>query len=327
MDRIKVSIIIPIFNVEPYVERCLLSVYNQLYSNIEVILIDDCGTDNSISLAEQFIYDRNWNQARIIRHGQNQGLSASRNTGILNASGDYVYFLDSDDEISCDCIETLIKLAVKYQVDLVQGNYRAEPVGWCTINNMVGTYIPEYINNRQKLISIILERGTIPMMACFRLIKRQFILNHKLFFKEGIINEDEHWNFFLAKHLEAIAISKLPTYIYYKNNGSIVNGEKVNQLSYQSWKTIYNDWAENIGGIGKKAELRMLFSMVFNTYEETHCKDFDLLKSLNAIKGYKGSYFFLKLMHSLFTKEKISKNMYLKFVKLVFKIHKTILGV
>ena len=322
-----VSIIIPIYNVAPYIERCLLSVYNQTYTDLEVLLIDDCGSDNSITIAEKFIFDRQWKEARILVHEKNRGLSAARNTGIKHATGDYVYFLDSDDEITPDCMEVMVKLAVKYQVDLVQGNYKAIPEGWCTVNNLTRKAIPKFIDDRQKLISIILERNAIPMMAWNRLIKRSFILEHKLFFKEGIIHEDDHWNFYAAKYLRSIAISTLPTYIYYKNSGSIMNGEKGRERSYLSWKTIFTDWALNIGGFGKKAEIRMLFSMIYNTYDSIDCKDFELFKCLKPIIRCNWSFMFLKITHRLFKEGKISKSIHLTFVKAVFKMHKVLLGI
>ena len=94
----KVSIIIPIYNVAPYIKRCLQSVADQTYKDIECILIDDCGSDNSINLAKEFIYDYKGNILfTILHHEENKGLSAARNTGLRYAKGEYVYFLDSDD--------------------------------------------------------------------------------------------------------------------------------------------------------------------------------------------------------------------------------------
>ena len=98
-----VSIIVPIFNVAPYIMRCLQSIDSQTYRPIECILIDDCCTDNSIQLTEQFI--NQYNGAilfTIIRHQQKGGPSAARNTGLKKAIGEYIYFMDSDDAITPD---------------------------------------------------------------------------------------------------------------------------------------------------------------------------------------------------------------------------------
>ena len=107
-----VSIIVPIYNVADYIEKCLLSVLNQTYRNIEVVLVNDCTPDNSIEVVqiilEGYKADR---QIQILHHTINRGLSAARNTGIDAAKGEYIFFLDSDDWISEDCIERMLQLA------------------------------------------------------------------------------------------------------------------------------------------------------------------------------------------------------------------------
>jgi glycosyltransferase involved in cell wall biosynthesis len=101
----KVSIIIPVYNVEPYIERCLLSALNH------------CGQDNSIQIAKQILsIHPNGVKAQIFYHEKNEGLSVARNTGIKAATGEYLYFLDSDDEITLNCIEILTKESEGYDV-------------------------------------------------------------------------------------------------------------------------------------------------------------------------------------------------------------------
>ena len=120
----KVSIIIPVYNVAPYIQRCIESVQAQTYKDIECLLIDDCSTDESITIVEKIISEcKDSSCFSIIHHNTNQGLSAARNTGIIASTGEYIYFLDSDDSITSDCIELLVHLAVKYpEADYVQGN-------------------------------------------------------------------------------------------------------------------------------------------------------------------------------------------------------------
>jgi glycosyltransferase involved in cell wall biosynthesis len=125
MNTPKVPIIIPVYNFESYIERCLLSALNQTYQNIEIILVDDCGQDNSMSVARRVAENHpNGHKIIFLKHEQNRGLSATRNTGINAATGDYVYFFDSDDEITLDCIETLVKPLEKQKFNIVIGNYR-----------------------------------------------------------------------------------------------------------------------------------------------------------------------------------------------------------
>ena len=92
----KISIIIPIYNVAPYVERCLYSALNQSYEDIELVLVDDCGTDNSMNIVSEVVEKYVGNKKILLfKHEHNLGLSAARNTGIKNATGDYLLFLDS----------------------------------------------------------------------------------------------------------------------------------------------------------------------------------------------------------------------------------------
>ena len=118
----KVSIIIPVYNVELYILKCLESVAAQTMSEgVECILVDDCGKDNSVRIAEDFIRCYQGNiEFVLLHHEHNGGLSAARNTGVRAAKGEYVYFLDSDDEIMPNCMELLYSRVEKYgTVDLV----------------------------------------------------------------------------------------------------------------------------------------------------------------------------------------------------------------
>lgn len=94
----KVSIIFPVYNVAKYVEDSIISVLNQNYEDMEILVIDDCGTDNSIKIIKRIIAThRNGSKVKIIRQRQNSGLSEARNRGIREAKGDWITFVDSDD--------------------------------------------------------------------------------------------------------------------------------------------------------------------------------------------------------------------------------------
>ena len=215
-----VSIIIPVYNVSPYIERCLQSVINQTYTDIECILVDDCGSDNSIDLAQSFIDGYKGDISfTILHHTKNKGLSAARNTALRHAKGKYVYFLDSDDTITTDCIESLIAKALVYpDVDFVQGNILDERAsissyGW-------HAQLPEYCDNHEKLEKYIFFM--VVTSAWNKLLKTSFLIEHKLFFPEGIIHEDMYWIFFLTKHTKAVSFVNKGTYSYYINPNSII---------------------------------------------------------------------------------------------------------
>lgn len=215
----KVSIIIPVYNVAPYIQRCLDSVVAQTFQDIECILVDDCGTDNSVEVAQQYIDNYQGKiQFRFIHHNKNQGLSGARNTGIRMATGEWLYFLDSDDTLIPDSLTTLLALQEKHpDVDFVQGNLLDETG---KISHYGFYKIPEYCNNPSTLEKIMLEK--VITSAWNRLIKRSWLLEHNLFFPVGMIHEDMYWIYFLSKYVQAAAFSNIGTYTYYTNEGSIM---------------------------------------------------------------------------------------------------------
>lgn len=169
MEDLKVSCIIPVYNVAPYLVKCLDSVIGQTYENIEIILIDDGSTDNSYQICKQFA--DNDSRVRLI-HQENGGLSCARNTGIAQATGDYVLFIDSDDWVDKKIVEKLIENAKIHNADVVACKYLK------TKKN------DSLILNKRNKIKVFSSRDyvysmTKPMGAfCFawgRLIKRELI--------------------------------------------------------------------------------------------------------------------------------------------------------
>jgi len=226
MIIMKVSIIIPIYNVRQYLVRCLDSVCAQTFPPIECLLIDDCSSDNSIDIAELYLQKYCGNiHFRIIRHKENQGQGVARNTGIHAATGEYIFFLDSDDALMPDCIETLVKLAEKHpDADYVQGN--TVKGSGCLATHRFQREIPEYCNNPEELERITLFDTVTTVWN--RLVKRSFITNNSLYFPDGIANsEDQYWLYFMSKRVKAAAFTNKGTYFYYVNaNSSMTSHSK-----------------------------------------------------------------------------------------------------
>lgn len=115
----------PVYNVEQYVERALLSALNQTFESIEFIVVDDKGSDRSMDVVREVMATHpRGGDVRIIDHGVNQGTGATKNSAIAAASGEYIYFMDSDDEITPDCIELFYGKMMERPVDIVVGGYR-----------------------------------------------------------------------------------------------------------------------------------------------------------------------------------------------------------
>lgn len=120
MNKPLISIIVPVYNVETYLDQCIHSVLNQTYSNWELLLINDGSTDSSGSMCDD--YARRDGRIRVI-HMKNRGVSEARNTGLTLSKGEYITFLDSDDGIREDFLETCLTTAIQHEVDIVIGHF------------------------------------------------------------------------------------------------------------------------------------------------------------------------------------------------------------
>lgn len=120
-----VSILVPIYGVEHYIERCARSIFGQTYPNLEYVFVNDCTPDRSIEILRDVIrdYPEREGAVRIIDHEQNRGIAATRNTSISNALGQYICFVDSDDWLELDAIEKLVKKLMESGAEIVSGSY------------------------------------------------------------------------------------------------------------------------------------------------------------------------------------------------------------
>ena len=213
------SIIIPVYNVENYITKCLYSVLNQNISkDVEIILVDDCGTDNSMIIAKEIVdkYSISYN-IKIISHAQNQGLSAARNTGVKHASGKYIFFLDSDDELPNESINTFIGyLDSNKDVDFFIGNYLVE-----------GNYEGALLKAKQTKYECntdIFETYVIGYwypMAWGKFINRKFFIDNNLWFPVSRLHEDEYFSFILALKANKMVVIREDVYVYKIRENSI----------------------------------------------------------------------------------------------------------
>lgn len=216
----KVSIIIPIYNASKYIERCLVSALNQSYSNVEYICVDDGSADDSLIKAKNIVEQ----SARVssvvfIEHHKNKGVAEARNTGINQATGDYIYFLDSDDELPYNSIELLVKAKDSADADIVLGDFDmtgAEKSRFKTIRLPNGNY-----SGSSVLDSFLLMQW--PDMTCNKLVKLETIRKNQIYFEQNIIHEDTLWSFILAVKSSLMVITDKVTYTYH------IQGESITQ--------------------------------------------------------------------------------------------------
>lgn len=221
----RLSIIIPVYHVEPYIVRCLQSVVEQQMSDMEIILVDDCGSDNSIAIAMEFLVGCKGLNYQILHHTQNGGLSAARNTGLRVAQGEYVYFLDSDDALTADALAYLMKPLNDQHYDFVIGDYITHPNP--TASSML--LLAEGPVMGQERILQSYAQGLWYVMAWNKLCRREFLMENNLFFEEGLLHEDVIWTFKVACKAVSMYVVKQPTYIYSIREASIMTGMSIDK--------------------------------------------------------------------------------------------------
>ena len=206
---------------------------------MECILVDDCGQDCSIFIAEQFINKYNQSQHinhivfRIIHHKYNRQQGAARNTGIESAKGQWIYFLDSDDWISADCIELMMACANSNpKTEIVHGGAKAS-YGH-EYMSMEGRSLPLFANNPEWISKMIIRLWVAPWN---NLILKKYINKHKLKFEENMKLEDEIWTFDLSLHCPSVlAFVHKNTYYYLWRNNSTMT--EINDINAQSSRRI-----------------------------------------------------------------------------------------
>ena len=218
---LKVSVVVPVYNVSAYIGRCMTSIAAQTYKDLEVLFVDDCGTDDSVAQIEEFIASSELD-CKLLHHKQNRGLSAARNTGLEAATGEYVYFLDSDDDITPDCIESLASPLATDRYDVVVGGYSV--IGSDVYSPLLLEDGP--LASNDEIIQAYSE-GKWYVMAWNKLCRRDLLINNNLFFKEGLIHEDVHWTFMVACKAQSLYVVKRPVYNYYVRSSSIMTSMSI----------------------------------------------------------------------------------------------------
>lgn len=246
-----VSIIFPVYNVEDYIAQSTQSVLTQSYQNIELIIIDDCGNDRSISIAEEVC--KGSENVRILHHDRNRGLSIARNTGLDAARGEWIFFMDSDDLLDKDCISVLVSLAERYpDAEMIIGQYdefllgeAPHPARW---RQQAGVY-------RGDVIGPYVEEK-IPATVWNKLVRRDFLLNNHVLFVERLVHEDALWSAQVACLAHNVIVSDVVTYHYLQRSGSL---DKKKDANYHAmhYNRVYCLLSEFIFGRGLKYDKRL----------------------------------------------------------------------
>ncbi len=205
----KVSVIVPFYNVETYIDKCLKSLVNQTLEDIEIILVNDGSKDNTKNIVKK--YQKEYPQKIVYLEKENGGLSDARNYAIPYAKGEYIAFLDSDDYVETTMYKEMYEIAQKEKSDMVECNFIWEYPDKIRIDT--GTIY----NNKHEMIE------KIRVVAWNKLIKREILEKAKVQFPKGYRYEDVEFTYKLIPFLEKVSFCKTPMVHYIQREGSITN--------------------------------------------------------------------------------------------------------
>lgn len=213
-----ISVIVPVYNVEEYVARCLDSILQQTYTNYEIIVIDDGSTDSSGMIVDEY---RKKSKKISVKHIKNNGVSNARNIGIDLSLGTYLCFVDSDDWLEETMLETMLDLSLQYDCDIVQTGY-IQTDRICFFkrhqNNFFGC-----LEGTEKILELY-SKEIIHNSICTKLFKKSIIGKTRLK-TELSVGEDAQFTFELCKKSRKVFLSDLCLYNYYQRNESIVHSK------------------------------------------------------------------------------------------------------
>ena len=227
MNNIKVSILVPVYGVEKYIAQCAKSLFEQDYENIEYIFVNDCTKDKSIEVLKEVLvkYPNRMPQVKIIKHKQNMGLSAARNTALDNATGEYVLPIDSDDFLSINtALSQMVHIIYREHSDVVFYDLQNYPNDSVTINSNIPL-------NSKQLTKSILSRNA-PMSLCGGLYRKSIFINNNIRSVVGIsMGEDYAIKPYLTYFMNKISHHKFPYYCYRQDNSnSITKSFKISHV-------------------------------------------------------------------------------------------------
>lgn len=210
-----ISVIVPVYKVEQYIDKCVQSILSQTYENFELILVDDGSPDTCPKICDE--YAKKYSKVRVL-HKKNGGLSDARNFGVEHANGEFVTFVDSDDYVSDDYLEILVYLKEKYSADIVV-------TGILTFSRNVGNNkeknIKEYCYTGIEALEKMLYQDTLDTSACAMLLP--VYLAKKYPFPVGKYHEDEFTTYKYYSSVEKVAVTTKKQYFYLQREGSIMH--------------------------------------------------------------------------------------------------------
>lgn len=289
----ELSIIVPIYNVEDYLEECLESLYNIKNIELEIILVNDGSKDNSFKIMEKF--KDMYPEKTVLINKENGGLSSARNAGMKAAVGEYISFIDSDDFIDVDEFERFFKEGQKDKLDVIVGNmryYTPEKTGDPLFRS-------DMIKNIGILKGVDFFWELFQKPKCFReevvddIYRREFLLKNDIWFNENIVHEDSEFTPLVYLKAEKVRYIDRAFYFYRQRTGSIMN--KVSEKSIVSLESICERFFDEYKKLDSAKGKEVLSALILSFYSVVVYKRYNGAGDWKRVhKRYKELYSALK---------------------------------
>lgn len=275
-DDIVISIIVPIYNTEKYLNECVDSIINQTYKNIEIILVNDGSTDNCLKICDE--YAQKDKRVKVI-HKENGGLSSARNSGLDILTGKYVCFIDSDDYVATTFVYDMFNLITKYNADIVQCKYTNQ--SFVKLNN------EEILDSEQAILCLNnIDTHRTFVIACNKMYDVKLFDNVR--FPIGKISEDAYTTYILFDKLEKMVVSESALY-YYRTTPNSITNRKFSTKRYDAILA-YEKEIEYFKNINKNLQYESALSLYQHMLKKYYILTYKFiennkLKNLNFLKN------------------------------------------
>ena len=258
-----ISIIVPIYKVEKYLERCVKSIVNQTYKNLEIILVDDGSPDSCPNICDEWKIKDN---RIIVIHKENGGLSDARNAGLKIATGKYIGFVDSDDFISEYFVEVLYRNLINTHSDLIQCSYLTVDDNYLEKEKLISANINIKTFDTKNALQLLIEGKMFNQVVWNKLYKKE--LFQEIHFEYDKLNEDEFFTYLVFAKCSEITYIDLPLYYYQIRNESIMRKhysiKRLDGLEARFFR--YEFLKENYDELSSLEKKNLLFFIVY-TYQ------------------------------------------------------------
>ena len=282
----KISIIVPVYNVEKYLKKSIESILGQTYENFELILINDGSTDKSAEICDA--YSKEDKRIKVI-HKSNEGVSKARNIGIENSNGNYLCFIDGDDWIESDMLLEMNNIISEFQIDLIVNGIKIDNIGLQgEVYSQENKYKECLWRNKKEVSDNIINlfENALINSSCNKIYKADIIKKNNIRFKNTNIGEDTRFNLEVFRYCNTIKVSNNCYYHYMRYSNLITLSRILEENSYEEYLNIQNDminFFKELSNYSPKIE-NIISKVMFSQYLAVAYR---ILKSDNKIYPYK----------------------------------------